>query len=208
MWHLRFLTGTVYAVIILRYFKRWICQKSCFSPALSWKILSRVFEILGLNNLLRNLPLLVYWQHNSNNYLIFLFLLSYLFIVFIYIYISIVFIYSYIHSTTSWSMKKRKKELDHEFNLAILTSHLVNHTYLLPCCIISGFVHFYSSRLEEWWCTVSIFKKEAEVERIKKRRNFVHSSAAGFNRYVVNQSNKWNRCTRKAGNQETQQSYT
>ena len=144
--------------------------------------------------------------------LFFLFLLSYLFIVFIYIYIyiyiSIVFIYSYIHSTTSWSMKKRKKELDHEFNLAILTSHLVNHTYLLPCCIISGFVHFYSSRLEEWWCTVSIFKKEAEVERIKKRRNFLHSSAAGFNRYVVNQSNKWNRCTRKAGNQETQQSYT
>ena len=192
MWHLRFLTGTVYAVIILRYFKRWICQKSCVSPALSRKILSRVFEILGLNNLLRNLPLLVYWQHNSNNYLIFF----------------LVFIYSYIHSTTSWSIKKRKKEIDHEFNLAILTSHLVNNAYLLSCCIISGFVHFYSSRLEEWWCTVSIFKKEAEVERIKKRWNFLHSSAAGFNRYVVNQSNKWNRCSRKAGNQETQQSYT
>ena len=119
-----------------------------------------------------------------------------------------VFIYSYIHSTTSWSIKKRKKELDHEFNLAILTSHLVNNAYLLSCCIISGFVHFYSSRLEEWWCTVSIFKKEAEVERTKKRWNFLHSSAAGFNRYVVNQSNKWNRCSRKAGNQETQQSYT
>ena len=87
-----------------------------------------------------------------------------------------------------------------------MNSHLVNNAYLLSC-IISGFVYFYSSRLEKWWCTVSIFKKETEVERIKKRRNFLHSSAAGFNRYVVNQSNKWNRCTRKEGNQETQQSY-
>ena len=91
-------------------------------------------------------------------------------------------------------------------NSAILNSHLVNNAYLLSC-IISGFAHFYSSRLEKWWCTVSICKKETEVERIKKRRNFLHNSAAGFNRYVVNQSNKWNRCTRKEGNQETQQSY-
>ena len=123
-------------------------------------------------------------------------------------YFFLVFFNLSIHSTTSWSINKHKKELDHEFHLAILTSHLVNNSYLLSCCIISGFLHFYSSRLEKWWCTVSILKKEAEVERIKKRRNFLHSSAAGFNRYVVNQSNKWNRCTRKEGNQETQQSYT
>ena len=63
----------------------------------------------------------------------------------------LVFIYLSIHSTTPWSgIKKRKKELGHEFNLAILTSHLVNNAYLLSCCIISGFVYFYSSRLEKW----------------------------------------------------------
>ena len=45
-----------------RYFKLWICQKSCISPALSWKILSRVFEILWLNNLSRNLRSMFYWQ--------------------------------------------------------------------------------------------------------------------------------------------------
>ena len=186
MWHLRFLTGTVYARLLYwdilndesarkaafhQHFHGKFCPESL--RFWDWTIFYGTSRSLFIGN--TTVTTILFFSR----------------------------IYSYIHSTTSWSKKKRKKELDHEFNLAILTSHLVNNAYLLSCCIISWFVHFYSSRLEEWWCTVSIFKKEAEVERIKKRRNFLHSSAAGFNRYVVNQSNKWNRCTRKAGNQET-----
>ena len=63
MWHFRFLTGTVYAVII---------------------------DILN--------------DESARNYLIYIFCI----------------IYSFIHSTTSWSIKKRKKSQ----NLAIKPSHL------------------------------------------------------------------------------------
>ena len=189
MWHLRFLTGTVYAVIIdilndesarKAAFHRYFHGKFCLESLRywDWTIFYGTSSLWLLATTTTVTTILLFF---------------------------LVFIYSSINSTTSWSIKKRKKELGHEIWPSWL--HLVNDAYLLSC-VISGFVHFYSSRLEKWWCTVSIFKKEAEMERIKKRRNFLHSSAAGFHRYVINQSNKWNRCTRKAGNQEKNQSYT
>ena len=84
MRHLLFLSGTVYAVYNYRYFKPWISQKSYVSSALLWKILSRVFENVVIEQSFMEPPLHVLFATTTTVTTI-LFFFSCIYLIFIYL---------------------------------------------------------------------------------------------------------------------------